>query len=284
MPQEAVKERAAHVLRTLGSAKVQSVMQSSSAWRELKSAANQQSPVLQLPSELDLARLASSKDGKPILSKRQKRQQHPLAKPFAKGGAESVVAPTPDHIVICKEVFVCKEGPLEQIRQQDIGPQATGVVVLPHEIAAPYAKVARPVSAKALGLLVLGSKGIEDSTVQAQSLQFMAQIASTSEPLLLAATLYQIGDGWVAKYQPEVRVRVDLDPSCVVRIIAYRDEYPAEWTVLTKAPVRAVVEQVSLLRTCKVAGCSCEAWHGRRRQESPRPCWRSGEEHLSKRT
>ena len=83
--------------------------------------------------------------------------------------------------------------------------------MLPAEQAAPYAKVARPVFAQALGLLVLGNEGLECATVKAQSLQFMAQLISSSEPMLLTATLYQIGDSWVAKYQPDVKVNVNVE-------------------------------------------------------------------------
>ena len=125
----------AHVLRTLGSAKVQSVMESSSAW----SSSRLRISKVQCCSWCYHLNWTWSSWPPPRtanqFSSNGRRQQHPVAK---------------------------------------------------------------PVSAKALGLLVLGTKGIEDSTVQAQSLQFMAQIAATSEPMLLAATLYQIGDGWVA--------------------------------------------------------------------------------------
>ena len=138
-------------------------------------------------------------------------------------------------------------------------------VFVSQERAAPYAKVTRPVSTQALGLIVLGNKGMEGARVQARSLRFMAQLISSSEPLLLTARLYQIGDSWVAKYQPDVKVSVELDSSCAVRILAFRDECPDDWTQLAKAPVKAIIDRLPLLRTCKIAGCGgcgCSAWHG----------------------
>ena len=48
----------------------------------------------------------------------------------------------------------------------------------------------------------------------------------------------------------------------MVRVLAFRDEFPGELAQLAKAPVKAVIEQLPLLRTCKTAGCGCGAWHG----------------------
>ena len=105
-------------------------------------------------------------------------------------------------ISLPKGVFVSSDGRLEQVTLEAVGPDTQGVLVLSMDQATAYAKVAKPVSRKALGILVLGSAVVEGATVPYETLRFTATLICTQEPLLLPAVLYQIGSQSVAKFTP----------------------------------------------------------------------------------
>ena len=94
------------------------------------------------------------------------------------------------------------------------------------------------------------------------SLRFTAKLISTGEPLLLSARLYQLGAIEVLKFTPQQTSLVELTPSVVVKVTAYRDELQAAWDELIKAPVKAIMDAMPQLKTCRQIGCQCPQWHG----------------------
>ena len=262
VPESQAKARAAAAITALGAGKVQQAMQSKAPWRELKAVANQAVPVFQfvLPSELELAVKARSDDGRPIPSKRKQKQPPPFAVQTSR--KQHSLLPALDMLRVPTGVFTSEVGELEHIQPGQVGPHAKGIFLLGHEEALPYTQVHKPVSSSALGLLVLGHSAVDGAFLAGSSLRFTAQLISTGEPLLLSAHLYQLGAIEVAKFQPQQTSLVEVTPSTVVKACLFRDEVSAEWSDVVRSPVKALLDAMPQLQTCKQIGCNCQHWHG----------------------
>ena len=204
---------------------------------------------------------AKAISGEPVGHTRKQKKVIAKAKAApAKVRAEDIVL-LPEQVSIPAGVFTSPSGPLQQIRLDDVGPSSAGVVVVTPEQAAKYLRIPRPISAEALGLIVLGPLSTEGSTLHSGSVRFHALCPSSGEPLLLNGLLMQVGDQYVVKHTPAV-ANLDVVQSVVQRISVYRDEWEGDWASFTASPLKAIVAIVPLLRTCDSEGCECQSWHG----------------------
>ena len=131
--------------------------------------------------------------------------------------------------------------------------------------------ISKPLSSGPLGLLVLGDLPTDLVQVAHSVERFQARWKLSGDPLLLQATLRQIGAQPVTKFVPAECTPVDVLPSALVRVAVFRDEWGQPWADFVKAPLRAVVAQCKLLTSCSVAGCTCEAFHGVSGPGEPEP-------------
>ena len=262
VPESQVKARAAAAIQALGLAKVQQAMQSRSPWKELKAIANQAVPAFQfvLPSELELATKAKAGDGRPVQSKRKQKQSPAYAVHSSR--KQHSMLPALDQLSIPVGVFTSAVGDLEHLPPDCIGPHAKGVILLSHEDALPYTQVAKPVSSSALGLLVPGQVAVDGAHLPGTHLRFTARLVSSEKPILLSAYLYQLGAIEAQKFLPQQTSLVDVTPSVVVKVCLFRDEISADWAEVVRSPVRALLEAMPQLKTCKNEGCQCLQWHG----------------------
>ena len=259
VPENVVQDRAQAVLQRLGAGKVQGAMQSEQQWKELKALCSNCTPPLQLvlPSELKGMIEAKAASGEP-LGPRRKNEGRKVAQP----DPPRPVVPLPSQMSIPDGEFEADGQPLRQLGLGDIGPNATGVVPVSPGEAAPYLQLARAVSCKALGLLVFGPLDLSAARVKHAPVRFQAVCPATSGPMLLSATLLQIGDRFVQKRAPAKVATLDLAPSSIVRVAVYRDEWLEPWTMMAQKPIRAILELCPKLRTCYQVGCTCDCWHG----------------------
>ena len=265
VPAEAASDRAQSAICQLGAAAVQKAMTSAQPWKQLKALANQAKPVFQwiLPSELQVhieARLASG-DGPS--HRRAQRKVRSVSGPLAPSSKE-VQAPRPDQVEVPDGVFIQAKGgeTLCALSLLEVGPQAEGVVLVTPAEALPYLALSSPVSKRALALLVLGDICVSGATAPVSQVRFQAQCVETSEPMLLTATMIQIGDVWVAKAVPTQVAPLDVVDSTLVRVACFKDQWPGVWRGLIQAPVRAILSQCPQLRTCRALDCACPSWHG----------------------
>ena len=265
VPAEAASDRAQSAICQLGAAAVQKAMTSAQPWKQLKALANQAKPVFQwiLPSELQVhieARLASG-DGPS--HRRAQRKARSVSGPLAPSSKE-VQAPRPDQVEVPDGVFIQAKGgeALCALSLLEVGPQAEGVVLVTPAEALPYLALSSPVSKRALALLVLGDICVSGATAPVSQVRFQAQCVETSEPMLLTATMIQIGDVWVAKAVPTQVAPLDVVDSTLVRVACFKDQWPGVWRELIQAPVRAILSQCPQLRTCRALDCACPSWHG----------------------
>ena len=122
-------------------------------------------------------------------------------------------------------------------------------------------QVSRPVSSSALGLLVPGPQDVDGATLPGVRLRFTAKLLATGEPVLLSASLFQLGCVEACKYQPQQVATVEITPSVVAKFTLFRDEALIDWQEVVRAPVKALLDGVPQLRTCRQVGCGCIQWH-----------------------
>ena len=134
-------------------------------------------------------------------------------------------------------MFTCAGQSVQQLQVGQIGPGACGVVLLSAIDAAPYLPLTRPVSSKGIGILVIGGLDTTHALVAHSQVRFHAGWKSTGEPLLLSATLLQVGDQVVEKGQHGPRAQLDMAPSALVRVAVFRDEWAGDWGKFIEAPL-----------------------------------------------
>ena len=260
VPEAALADRVKDAIQRVGRGPLQKALQSPHQWRELKAVCSNASPPFQLvlPSELQgliETKLANGEE----LGPRRKSKGKATKAQFA---APVLQLPSPESVSVAPGAFEQDGVPLPQIQLPDIGPQAKGVVVVTAIAAGPYLRIDKPVSKQALGLLVLGSLNVSDIPLKSEEVRFQATCSPAQEPVLLTATLLQIGDRFVQKAAPGQRMTLDLVPSAILRLAVYRDQWEDPWDVFVQKPLRSVLEACPGIRTCSQVGCSCPCWHG----------------------
>ena len=78
-----------------------------------------------------------------------------------------------------------------------------------------------------------------------------------NEPLLVEATIVQIGTGTVEKFASSNPVSLEQPEVNTVKISVFRDEYAESWESFSKAPIRSIVQLLPELKRCDVEGCTC---------------------------
>ena len=269
VPPEQVAERAAQAVQRLGLGPIQSAMCSPNAWRCLKQLGNNITPPFQfvLPGELATVVQARSLNDPP--GRRQKKK-HRDADAGTGPPKQIPVTPQVDQVRIPAGVFASEGQPLHQVELQSIDTATQGIVLVDPEQAAPYLKLARPVSSKALALIILGDPDLTEAAVQVETVRFRAELIATSEPLLLQGVLAQIGDKWCERHVPNT-TPVEVAASAVARVAVYRDSLPSAWEDFIVAPLRSIVGQVPALQPCDVMGCECPKYHGESGPNDPPP-------------
>ena len=211
-----------------------------------------------LPSELEIQVAARAKAGQPVGPKRKQRGKQAPSKSDA---SSKLALPTPDLVEIPAGVFVCGGQPMQQLQLSQVGPGVSGVVLLTAVEAAPYLALTKAVTPNGLGILVIGGLDVTAAIVPHMTVRFPAVWKSSGEPLLLTATLLQVGDKHVERGSQGPCAELEVDPSALVRVAVFRDEWQGPWSQFTDAPLRAIISVCPKLRLCQNLGCTCEAFH-----------------------
>ena len=237
---------------------------SGNLWRQLKQAASNISPPFQwvLPAELQLQTQARAADGRPVSSQKKSKR---------KAGRETVAshprafsqpsAPSPAQVQVPCGVFECDGHLLSQVPLKKVGPSSSRVVLVSLDEAAPYLQIQRPVSSKPLALLVKGEIATCQASVQHERVRFQAECQASKDPILLSATILQIGDGLVTKRTFRDRTILEVAPSAVLRVSVFCEAWTQSWDLFLRSPIKAVIEAVEQLQVCSDLGCTCSRWH-----------------------
>ena len=243
VPSNQVQNRAAVVIDKIGRVQLSAIMRSPAPWKDLKAAANQCSPKLQLvlATEMQAAIDARLQDPTPLGNRKKKTARQ------AKGKIEL----QPEDIHIPDGLFKQGDGEaVGQINTTQIGPQAKGVVVLTSIQAVPYLKASRPLSSSGLALLILD----HEATMLhgcGELIRFPAHCCTTGEPLLLTAKMVQLGNSPISRIQGTHVPRIDEVPNSVLKAMIYRDEMQQGWDDFQQHPVHWLISQFPELATTK---------------------------------
>lgn len=235
VPEHAIEERAQAVLEALGRQPITQAMRSAQPWRDLKAIANHARPRVQLvlPGELSQRIKERAANPQEFGHKKQKKKT-----PQGEKGTVQVRA---EDVGIPDGIFKETSGELlNQIPFASIGPEARGVVVVNFAQAAPYANLARPVSKRGLALVVI-DPDVPETQQLGTEIRFPARCEKTSEPVILAARVMQIGNIQVIRNAPAHVAVVEEVDTCVVRFLTYRDEMQEEWSEFIRRPVKQVM-------------------------------------------
>ena len=228
------QECADHLLETLGKPCIASVLKSPKPWADLKTRANMHSPPIRivLAEELKQAVQKRSQEPKPVGHKSNKRQTK----------SATAVQVKADQISVPTSVFKQVDGvELGQINMQHVSQTSQGVIVANITEALPYFGLTSPLTAEGLGLLVLDH---QDPRLPGKHtiVQVPALCRDTSEPLILTATLFQLGHKEVVRNVPANCLAVQEMDNDVARIMIYKDQYGDQWDAMIHQPVKTILQ------------------------------------------
>ena len=255
---EQVQSRAMMLTSQLGTSAIVKAMACAQPWKELKWHASNHAPPIQivLPSELQQVLDRKAQQGQ-VGNRAQKR-----AKGMGKGGkGHAAVDPAVLRLEPGAFVAPTKEV-LPQIQLAQIAANATGVVLASAEQALPFLTSGKTFSAGALAIVVLEpfSPGLTD---KGQLVQFPAVCTSNSEPVLLKGLLFQLGSVIVSKATHHDGFCVKSVQSCVVKLLAFRDQLDIAWNDFAAHPLQHLLQVLPILVPCDNPDCAnnCESWH-----------------------
>ena len=261
VPELAASTRAKDLIARAGPAAIQQAMVSSQPWRQLKSMCTNLVPSFQLvlPVELQAQITKKVQAGEDVRPRRKPKAKTGQSKDQ---GPRPPVVPSPAMLEVPVGVFVCEGADLQQITLAQFGPDAMGIALATLSEAQPYLGLTKPMSAKALGLLVLGTLSAGEVKAPSSQVRFQARWRLSGDPLLLQATLLQLGEAKVSRFEPKQLTPVEVVKSALVRVAAYRDELSMPWDELVRSPLKAVVSLCPKLTGCERLGCDCPHYHG----------------------
>ena len=271
VPDDVLDTRTRSAVRAIGAAPVLTALQSKSPWKQLKVLANQVRFQFVLPSELELKVAASAGHPGPNRSKGPRKSKKVFDPP-------KPIELDPNKISIVPGSFESKGQVMSQISMHQLGPLAEGVILTKAVEAEPYLRSGKAVSKGPLGLLLIHGPDEKWTTSLEQSVVTVpCQCLSNGEPLLIDATLIQLGSSPVCKRVHPVQVPLDTVDVASVKLLVYRDEVTVEWSEFCAAPIKYVVQHFPILHLCTEDGCSCRAWHNEEKVQTSSSildCWR----------
>ena len=260
VPDSQVEARTHLATQAIGVGPLQGAVTSSSPWRNIKALANQVRPPMQLvlPQELEAVLQQKTKDGTVSTRKKQKQQQINKASPK--------LPPLLDvsKLTLDTGKFVDeKDEPLQQISVTSLGPASTGVALANLHDVEQFLKNGIVVAPGPLAIFLVNVAQIQTDLQWAQC-RISLRCAANGEPMLVHGFLIQIGSSIVRQADTKHSVDLcDVQATCV-KVTVYRDNFPQDWSVLQKAPVKTVLSLLTPLQVCdsKTENCTCEKWHG----------------------
>lgn len=254
VPESEADNRAAQAIRAIGSDQIQQALQAKQPWRQLKTLANHVRFQFLLPTEL--AEVVASNRGKQVGKKPKS----------ATGGRVSkmpqAVELDPQKIKFLEGCFRADQQVVPQILPQQIGPVASGVVLMSPSEAEPYLRAGTQVPQEPLALAICMSPDVTiDTALPHKAVTIPCRCLVDNEPILVEAVLVQLSRGFVDKVAGQAKVELESLDVVTVKMISFKDELPIEWDVFAAAPIKHLVSQFPLLRRCDVTGCQCPHWH-----------------------
>jgi hypothetical protein len=259
-----VKNRSTLLLQAIGIAPAQKALTGGQPWRSLKQAANGCKPAFQLvlPEELELSVQKKAEQGG-LRGKRKKAAGPPKPQPKPMIPA----ALDPAKLSIEEDSFVAPDGSvLSQLQMTDIGPLASGVVLVAPGEAVAYLKASQLVSQRSLALLVLNVDELPVATsLSWSSVRAVLRCQANGEPLIAPGVLVQLGKLLVSPKPVDSIPAVMHATAVCVKLALYRDAIDGDWQQVVHSPVKYALSLLEPLQSCAKSTpdepCSCPKWH-----------------------
>lgn len=240
--EDRLEERTQSVVDKINHQTLKNILAAPRPWQDLKAAANQLSPPMQL--------IRSDELSAQIAARVQTTRQIGKSKNIGnrnKGGPTNFNIKAND-LSIPEGVFMQEDGKiLSHLQSQQIGPSSCGITVLDQADAVPILCLTRPVTSQGLGVLVLATSS-NQSEHASQPVRFPAYCNKSQEPVLVSGYLYQLGKQQVMRQEPANKIAVEETPVEAVRCLVYKDQAGESWDKMQKQPVKTILESVPLLQ------------------------------------
>lgn len=125
--------------------------------------------------------------------------------------------------------------PVAQATISQIGTDTQGVVAVQFHEAKPYLQMTKPISSKALALLILDFHH-EELKQCGTVTRFPTRSTSTNEPMIVSAKMVQLGASPISRSQPTQKIAMEEADTVVIRIHAFRDEVSIPWDTFAMRP------------------------------------------------
>eukprot|EP00438_Fugacium_kawagutii_P009705 Skav211708 [mRNA] locus=scaffold2852:32753:42021:+ [translate_table: standard] len=254
VPADVAANRAVQALKKLTAAAVLRAFDAKNPWQALKSLGNSSERPFQwvLHAELEKHVDARAMNKKAPMAKGRKAPAH---KPRS-------VALVPSQIRVSDKAFVDEnDQDVASLALDQISPTARGLVIVTTEDAIRFLRDGKKISVDCLALLTLSVIDIPpECPLKFTHLTWPGLLVDTLEPVLVRGTCIQLGDLIAAPVVgTSVPTQVETD---LIRLFVYRDQWPQEWAVLTRGPLRALVAHFACLQFCPES-CSdgCKKFH-----------------------
>ena len=191
-----------------------------------------------------------------------------------KSKGHSFAALDPQGLRVDTGIFCGADASVAQMEVSQIGPGASGIVLMTLATAGPYLRSGKQITTGALGLILIDCtpEQVQTSLI-AEPVKFPATCLANEEPLLIEGVLFQLGAIPIRRTPPTAQCQLITMDSCVVRILVFRDMIEGGWDVFCEHPMQFVFRKIPLLRPCSDPACDshCESWHPAEKCNLPDP-------------
>ena len=252
VPKDKVETRSQQAIKAIGSENVANALKSKNVWRSLKAVGSNVRFQFILPDELEAA--AQANKSAPV---GRKQKAAPLR---TKPSMPEVIDPT--KLALMDGTFRSAGEPVSQIAVQQLGPLARGVALISLEEALPYINAGKAVSSEPLALAIIAPAGTDvKSCLPHSKVMIPCMCVANREPLLVEATLLQLGRGLIEKHVASSAIALDQLDAATLKMMVYHDEFAGQWEDFISSPIKHLVHLFPLLRRCPTPDCKCEHWH-----------------------
>ena len=255
VPQEEVHSRAQKAVAVIGASQILQACQGKTPWRSLKVLGNNHKFQFVLPDELQV-QIAARAGKEAIGNQGRKGKGQKTSK------NEAPLEIDPMKLSLPEGLFSCNDEPVQQITSQQVGPIAEGVAIMTALEAEPFLRASKIVSSNPLAILVLNAPSNRLSTTLMHSpVTVPARCIVNQEPLLLEATLVQLGSMKIERAAQKSHAAFEAVQVATLKLVVYRDEVPISWDQFGQGPVKYILRNLPMLKMCSEKHCKCAAWH-----------------------
>ena len=231
---------AQHLVQTLGSAALQTILSAPRPWKDLKTRATQHKIQLVTSDELNRQIEQRQKEDKPFGKKATKSTTNKH-----KPSLQQELVLKADQIKLPEGIWQQSDGTkLAQLDAHQLQMKQRGIAIINFDDAQPYLQLTEPISAEGLALIILDQGSPMPD--RCSKVTFPASYVATQEPMIISAFILQLGQMPVTRVMPSNPIAVNEVETAVYRCVVFRDQLAVDWTLIEQRPVKTILSLESL--------------------------------------